>query len=90
MLKEKKVRITNKTGLHAGPASEFVKKAELFNSKIKVIYENKEVNAKSIMELMGLGIGKDNDIIVRAEGEDAEAAVNDLVDFIKSKMPKDD
>lgn len=90
MVKEKKVMITNKTGLHARPAAQFVQKAGKYDSKIEIIFEEKEVNAKSIMGVMSLGVGRDDEIIVRAEGEDAEAAVKELVDFIEIEMTKED
>lgn len=90
MVKEKKVIITNKTGLHARPAAQFVKKAGKYDSKIEIVFEEKEVNAKSIMGVMSLGVGKGNEIIVKAEGEDAEAAVKELTDFIEVEMAKED
>ncbi|ADO76857.1 Phosphotransferase system, phosphocarrier protein HPr [Halanaerobium praevalens DSM 2228] len=90
MVKEKKVIITNKTGLHARPAAQFVQKAGKYDSKIEILFEEKEVNAKSIMGVMSLGVGRDDEIIVRAEGEDAEAAVKELVDFIEIEMTKED
>ena len=90
LVKEKKVIITNKTGLHARPAAQFVQKAGKFDSKIEIVFEEKEVNAKSIMGVMSLGVGKGNEITVRAEGGDADAAVEELVDFIEVEMAKED
>lgn len=90
MVEEKKVVITNKTGLHARPAAQFVQKAGKFDSKIEIIFEEKEVNAKSIMGVMSLGVGKGNEITVRADGEDAQEAVKELVEFIEVEMAKED
>lgn len=90
LVEEKKVIITNKTGLHARPAAQFVQKAGKFDSKIEIIFEEKEVNAKSIMGVMSLGVGKGNEIVVRAEGDDASEAVKELVDFIEVEMAKED
>ena len=90
LVKEKKVIITNKTGLHARPAAQFVQKAGKFDSKIEIIFEEKEVNAKSIMGVMSLGVGKDDQIIIKADGDDAEKAVKELVDFIEVEMTKED
>ena len=90
LVKEKKVMITNKTGLHARPAAQFVQKAGKFDSKIEIVFEEKEVNAKSIMGVMSLGVGKGNEITVRAEGEDAEEAVKELIEFIEIEMKKED
>ncbi len=90
LVKEKKVMITNKTGLHARPAAQFVQKAGKYDSKIEIIFEEKEVNAKSIMGVMSLGVGKGNEIIIKADGDDAESAVEELVDFIEVEMKKED
>ena len=49
---EKKVTIINETGLHARPASMFVKKASEFKSSVELIYGGEKVNAKSIMGIM--------------------------------------
>ncbi|MCC3146023.1 HPr family phosphocarrier protein [Halanaerobium sp. Z-7514] len=87
---EKSVEIKNRTGLHARPAAQFVQKAGQFESKINIIHEGKEVNAKSIMGVMSLGAGKGNKITIKAEGEDSEQAVKELVDFIEIEMPKED
>lgn len=83
---EKKVKITNETGLHARPASQLVNKASTFEAKIELVTENKEVNAKSIMGIMSLGISQGTEITIRSEGEDAEEAVKTLIDFIENEL----
>lgn len=88
--KQQKVKITNRTGLHARPASELVKKAGQFDSKIEILFEDKEVNAKSIMGVMSLGVTRDNEIVIKADGEDESEAIEELVNFIEVEMPKED
>lgn len=88
--KQQTVEITNKTGLHARPAAQFVQKAGQFDSKINIVFEEKEVNAKSIMGVMSLGVGKGNQILIKAEGDDESEAIQELVDFITIEMPKED
>lgn len=88
MTAEKKVKITNETGLHARPASQLVNKAGKFESKIDIVTGDKEVNAKSIMGIMSLGIGKGDEIILKANGDDAEAAVAAIVEFIEVELVK--
>ncbi len=90
MLFEEKVTIKNKTGLHARPASKFVQKASQFNSEITIISDEDEVNAKSIMGVMSLGIAKDTEIKIKAEGGDAEKALSELIEFVEVEMPKED
>jgi len=86
---EKKVSIMNETGLHARPASEFVEKASKFSSEIKIVFGDKEVNAKSIMGVLSLGISQGKEIIIKTEGDDSKAALNELVDFIEIDLPKE-
>ncbi|HEX6588844.1 MAG TPA: HPr family phosphocarrier protein [Longimicrobiales bacterium] len=76
------VRIPNQYGLHARPAAEFVKLAGKFRSHIWVKKEDVEVNGKSIMGVMMLAAEHGSEITIRAAGEDAEQAVNALVELV--------
>ena len=70
------VTIRNKVGLHARPAALFVQEANKFKSAITVGKgDGKEVNAKSILSILGLGVDCGSVIRIRAEGEDAENAL---------------
>jgi phosphocarrier protein len=89
MMAEKTVEITNETRLHARPASKFVQKAGTFKSDVTIVYGEKEVNAKSIMGVLSLGVSQGNEILIRCEGEDAETAVEELVNFLKEQMAED-
>lgn len=85
---EQKIKITNRTGLHARPASQFVQKAEKFNSEIYIKLDDKEANAKSILGVLSLGAGQGSEIILRAEGLDEEEAIRELVNFIEDELPE--
>ena len=80
----KKMIITNKSGLHARPASLFVELANKFKSEIFIKKENITVNAKSIMGVMTLGVGKNTELIIQAKGLDEEEALDRLVKIIES------
>lgn len=90
MASQKSVTIINETGLHARPASQFVQKAGKFKSEIQIVFEDKEVNAKSIMGVMSLGIGQGKEITLKAEGEDEVVAVTELENFIKTEMVEEE
>lgn len=90
MEKEKTVKVMNKTGLHARPASQFVKKASQYKAETTIIFEGKEVNAKSIMGLMSLGISKGSQITLKSEGEDANKAIADLAEFVEVTLLEED
>lgn len=83
---EKKVVVKNETGLHARPASMFVQTAENYKSNIKVIKGEEEVNAKSIMGVMVLGVNQGSEIIIQAEGEDEQDAIDSLVNLIDNNF----
>lgn len=85
MLK-REVMVTNKTGLHARPASEFVKKAATFKSSIFIEHNQKSINAKSIVGLLSAGIGFESKIIIAADGEDEVEAVEVLSTLIQNKF----
>ena len=74
--------VQNQLGLHARPASMFVKMATRFKSEILVVKEGEEVNGKSIMGLMMLAAGPGTTLTVTAEGSDAAEAVNELEQLV--------
>lgn len=75
---ERQVTINHPEGLHARPASDFVEAAIPFQSKIEVVFQNKSVNAKSMLSLLKLGIEQGSSVVLRAEGPDAEQALETL------------
>lgn len=82
---EKETVVGPEDGLHARPAKAFVQKAKQFASDIQVIKGGREANAKSPIKILTLGAKKDDRILIRAEGEDAEAAVDALVELISAE-----
>jgi phosphocarrier protein HPr len=74
----KELTISNKLGIHARPAAQFVKMASQFDSEIRVEKDGEEVDGKSIMGLMMLAAGHGSILTVNAEGADAEEALNAL------------
>jgi phosphocarrier protein len=77
------VTISNRFGLHARPAAEFVKLANQFRSDVYVRKEDLEVNGKSIMGIMMLAAEHGCAITIRADGDDANAAVDGLVALVE-------
>ena len=86
MEKSKDVTIVNKYGLHARPAAEIVKTAGKFRSNITIVRDDLEVNAKSIMGVMMLAAEFGATIVLRAIGDDAEAALDALCGVIANKF----
>ena len=80
------VTIINPTGLHARPASEFVKTAGQFACDIKLKKAGDEnlINAKSIVFLLSMGLHKGTEIEIIADGNDEKEAVDTLLSLIES------
>jgi phosphocarrier protein HPr len=83
---ERTVTIVNKLGLHARPAAEIVKNASRFKSHITLVRDDLEVNGKSIMGVMMLAAEFGATVVVRAEGEDADAALDALAALVAAKF----
>lgn len=77
---EKKIILKAENGLHARPAGAIVKLASEFQSEITI----NDINAKSIMSLMGSGFEKGEELIIKAEGIDAEKAIEDIASLIEN------
>lgn len=78
------VKIVNRLGLHARPAMTFVDVATTFASTIKVSKGDTEVDGKSIMLMMMLAAGEGSELIITAEGDDAEKALAALKALVES------
>ncbi len=75
---ERSVKIVNKLGIHARPAAEIVKTASRFGANIIIVRDDLEVNGKSIMGVMMLAAECGSMIDLKAEGDDADAALDAL------------
>lgn len=75
---EKEIVIKNDSGLHARPAALFVQIANKYDSEISVKKGKRVVNGKSIMGIMMLAAAKGSRIIVKADGDDADRAIEEL------------
>ncbi|HET7583353.1 MAG TPA: HPr family phosphocarrier protein [Gemmatimonadaceae bacterium] len=83
---ERQVQIINRNGLHARPAAEIVKTASQYESEITMIRDDLEVNGKSIMGVMMLAAEYGSTLTVRANGPDADAAVNAIAALVARKF----
>jgi phosphocarrier protein HPr len=74
MIKEL-ITVLNENGLHALPASRFVRLAEKFTSDVKMIKDGIEVSGKSIMGILTLACEKGSKILLICEGKDEKEAL---------------
>jgi len=85
----REVVVQNQLGLHARPASMFVKKATGFESEILVEKDGEEINGKSIMGLMMLAAGPGTTLTVTAKGSDAAEALNELEELVNRNFEEE-
>ena len=85
----KEVVVNNKLGIHARPASLFVKTASRFHCNIYVEKDGERVNGKSIMGLMMLAAGRGSRLKIMAEGSDAGKALSELEELIRRNFDED-
>ncbi len=85
-MKEERIEIGNKLGLHARAAAKLVHTASQFDADITIGNEEEEVNAKSILGLLTLAATKGTHVRVRASGRDEEQAVRAVVELIKDRF----
>ncbi len=86
--------IQNRLGLHARPAMMFVETAMQFESSIKVGRtdqgeDGEKVDGKSIMQMMMLAATCGTELCICADGPDADNAIKELVELVKSNFSED-
>jgi phosphotransferase system HPr (HPr) family protein len=79
---DSRVTLPDDVDLHARPAANFVRAAMRFSAKVWVAAGEREVDAKSLLSVLALGVRRGTGIRLRAEGEDAAAAVAALTTAI--------
>ncbi|WP_307000844.1 phosphocarrier protein HPr [Lederbergia panacisoli] len=82
---EQKFTVIDQSGIHARPATIIVQAAGKFASEIKLEYNGKSVNLKSIMGVMSLGIGQGAEIKISADGKDEQEALSTLQETLNQE-----
>lgn len=86
---ETTIRVRHKAGLHARPAALFVQTAAKFSSLIKVrnlTMSGNFVDAKSIIMVLTLGVMSGHEVIVQADGADADTAIEALKSLVEGNF----
>lgn len=76
------VVVTNPQGLHARPADLFVRTAKKYESRIHLVKDAERVDGKSILDILTLGATQGTQLLIEAIGQDADAALDALVDLV--------
>ncbi len=89
----KDIIVSNKLGLHARPAMQFVDLANQFKSDVKVEKfgdDPMEVDGKSVMQMITLAATEGTSMRIIADGEDADQAVAKLVELFETKFGEEE
>lgn len=82
----RQLRILNADGLHARPATRFAEIANQYSANVRVKAKDKEVNGKSVIELLTLGAERGTDIRIIADGRDAAGALDALSNLVSGNF----
>lgn len=83
---EREVEIVNRLGLHARAAAKLVQTAGGYDSRLWLVKDGEEVDAKSILGLLLLAASQGSTVTLRAEGNDAEEAVDAVATLIADRF----
>ncbi len=81
-MKSKEITIQLESGLEARPAAMLVQVASQYSSSIYLIDGDKNINAKSIMGMMTLALQAGEEVMVQAEGEDEDTAIEGIEKYL--------
>ena len=84
-MKQVKVTVIDPVGLHARPATVAVNAASKFKCEVKVAYNGRSVNMKSIMGVMSLGIPTNSEIEISCDGDDEDDAVKTIEEVLRTQ-----
>lgn len=89
MIKKKTFTLKNQLGLHARVAAMMVKVSNKYQSKISVEKDGTEVDGKSILDILTLACPQGSSIVIKADGNDADAAIAEFGRLIENKFGED-
>lgn len=81
---ERTVTVASSHGLHARPASLFVQAVAASGLPVQLTKGDKTINAGSILMVISLGINHGDEVTLSAEGDNAEATLDTLVEIIST------
>ncbi len=85
-MKEVKYIIQDPVGIHARPAGELIKVVKEFESNITITKDDKTVDAKRILGVMGLAVKQGQEITITADGADEEAAIAAIEKYLRENL----
>ncbi|MDR2547472.1 MAG: HPr family phosphocarrier protein [Lachnospiraceae bacterium] len=81
---EKKAVIGLESGLEERPIAVLVQKASKFDCSVYLVSDNKKVNAKSIMGMMGMGLRSGESVMIVTQGVDEVEAADEITAYLEA------
>ena len=75
---ERTLQVINASGIHASPSAQIVQTVIQYDATVAFLYENKVVDARSILGILSLGLAKGAEFVIRAEGPDSTIVLDKL------------
>ena len=85
-MKEFSYIIKDEIGIHARPAGLLAKEAKAFTSKITIEANGKSADVTRLMAVMGLGVKNGAEVVIKAEGDDEDAAIAKMQEFMAANI----
>lgn len=79
------VRVGDPDGFHARPCAAIARAAQRFRCRVVIVHEGREADARSVLEMMTLGVLTRTEIEIRATGDDAGACVAALLPLVEGR-----
>ena len=86
---ERETEIVNRLGLHARAAAKLVHTAGGFQSRVTVVKDGEEVDAKSILGILLLAAGQGSQVIIRCDGKDEEEALRAVTTLFANRFDEE-
>ena len=85
-MKSRNIQVVNPSGLHLRPAGLLCQTSMKFKSKISILFQDNEINAKSVLNVMASGIKCGSEIEVQCTGDDEEEALEAVCNLISTGL----
>ncbi len=86
---EKTISVRNELGLHARPAAQLAQIAQNYGATVKIVLDEREIDAKSILDILSLAAPRGADLCIKAQGSDAHEAVTKIVRLFEERFGED-
>lgn len=87
---ERTVTVGSKSGLHARPAKLFVQAATRAPVPVRIQAGGRDVDARSMLAVLSLGVTHGTEVTLRAEGEHADEALDELARLLATDLDAED